>query len=287
MLHTLPHTDWRAERNDQATAALETGNIIYFPKLIFSLLPEEMPLLSSPLSNGKAKNISLNTQTQVLQGVQADSAQIELIKNVLHRYAKQSTQLLASLMPQYGAAIQIGRTSFRAVEIFGRKAASYKKDDTRLHVDAFPATPTQGMRILRIFSNIHPNGKPRVWHVGEPFEQVAATFLPHISSPWPGSAQLLQALKITKSRRTHYDHIMLHMHDSMKKNLNYQQSVAHVEVAFPAATSWIVYTDHVSHAALSGQHVLEQTFYLPVAAMHDPSRSPLRILEKLTNKELI
>jgi hypothetical protein len=43
----------------------------------------------------------------------------------------------------------------------------------------------------------------------------------------------------------------------------------------------MAFTDQVSHAAMSGQYQLEQTFYLPVAAMIDESRSPLRVLERL------
>jgi len=31
---------------------------------------------------------------------------------------------------------------------------------------------------------------------------------------------------------------------------------------------------------------LDQTFYLPVEAMNDPARSPLRILERLTGEAL-
>jgi hypothetical protein len=41
------------------------------------------------------------------------------------------------------------------------------------------------------------------------------------------------------------------------------------------------------HAALGGQHLLEQTFHLPVAAMRHPERSPLRILERLYQRPLV
>jgi hypothetical protein len=37
---------------------------------------------------------------------------------------------------------------------------------------------------------------------------------------------------------------------------------------------------------LSGQFAFEQTFYLPVEAMRDPERSPLRVLERLVGKSL-
>jgi hypothetical protein len=40
------------------------------------------------------------------------------------------------------------------------------------------------------------------------------------------------------------------------------------------------------HAALAGQFLLEQTFYLPVAAMQDERMAPLRILEQLYQRQL-
>ena len=53
-----------------------------------------------------------------------------------------------------------------------------------------------------------------------------------------------------------------------------------------AGSTWIVQTDSVSHAALSGQSMFEQTFLLPVEGMLDPARSPLRILERLAGRRL-
>jgi hypothetical protein len=155
-----------------------------------------------------------------------------------------------------------------------------------LHVDAFPATPNQGRRILRVFANVNPTGLPRVWRVGEPFEEVARRFLPKINKQLPGYAALLQLLKITKTTRSEYDHIMLQIHDRMKADLHYQRNVMQDEIHFVPNTTWIVQTDHVSHAAMSGQHVLEQTFYLPVNAMQAPALSPLHTLERLMGHTL-
>ena len=39
--------------------------------------------------------------------------------------------------------------------------------------------------------------------------------------------------------------------------------------------------DGVEHAVMSGQYLLEQTFYLPVTAMHDEAKAPLRVLERM------
>ena len=37
---------------------------------------------------------------------------------------------------------------------------------------------------------------------------------------------------------------------------------------------------------MAGQYLFEQTFYLPVAGMVDPAKSPLRVLERLMRREL-
>jgi hypothetical protein len=202
----------------------------------------------------------------------------------LHRYSEYSQTLIRNILPAYYSHLILGRTSFRPVQISGRQS-SYRKDDKRLHVDAFPSSPNQGKRILRVFCNINP-GEDRVWRVGESFENVAQRFAPAIPKPFPGSASILRLLKITKSRRTLYDHYMLNMHDRMKEDENYQRTACQQEIRFPPASSWIVQTDHVSHAAMKGQHVLEQTFYLPVHAMQNPNLSPLRVLEKILDQKL-
>src|SRR5204862_4964539 len=98
---------------------------------------------------------------------------------------------------------------------------SYRKDDRRLHVDAFPSAPNQGMRILRVFCNVNPNNEDRIWRLGEPFEEVAKKFIPQTAAPIPGSARLLKWLQITKSYRTKYDHYMLQLHDMMKSDHAY------------------------------------------------------------------
>ena len=168
-----------------------------------------------------------------------------------------------------------------------RRVSSWRQDDTRLHVDSFPASPTQGRRILRVFSNIHPQGTPRVWKLGAPFEQVARRFLPVARRPQPVLAALLQWLHVTKSRRTPYDHYMLQLHDAMKADTDYQAQVEQQTHAFAPGQTWIVFTDAVSHAALRGQHALEQTWLLAVTAMAAPEKSPLAILERQLGRPLV
>jgi hypothetical protein len=69
---------------------------------------------------------------------------------------------------------------------------------------------------------------------------------------------------------------MLQLHDRMKEDTAYQSAAPQLPFDFPPGSAWMAFTDQVSHAAMSGQHQLEQTFLLPVGAMLDEARSPLR-----------
>lgn len=270
-----------------ALTDLENGGVIFFPKLAFPLSEKESSFLNPYYADQQAKNISYHSLQQRLWGVRnLNDAQHDEVKSMLQRFSNCALGLIQQLFPSYAPHLKIGRTSFRPVEIYGRKT-SYRKDDKRLHVDAFPSAPNQGERILRVFCNINPHQQDRIWRLGEPFEQVAERFIPLIQSPFPGTRRLLRLLKITKSYRSLYDHYMLHIHDRMKEDETYQTKVSQQTVAFPSGSTWIVQTDHVSHAAMAGQHLLEQTFSLPVHAMQDPSRAPLKILEKILNRKLI
>ena len=193
---------------------------------------------------------------------------------------------MGAALPAYRAAIEVGRASFRPVEIAGR-ASSWRKDDTRLHLDSFPATPVHGKRILRVFTNVNPHGRPRSWRVGDDFESVARRFIQQLRMPWPGASALLRLLRITKSPRSRYDALMLQLHDCMKADTAYQAAAPQLSVDFPPGSTWIAFTDQVSHAAMAGQYQLEQTFLVPLQAMRDEQRSPLRILERLMGRPLV
>lgn len=282
----IANWDWSssAVEQQQAILALESGNVLLFPQLHFPLQNGEDRLLS-PNAAGQAKNVSLDPVTGAIRGSNAEQAEMELLKGMMGRYAAFSRGLVRNLLPSYEAHLQQARTSYRPIEIAGR-TTSWRKDDTRLHVDSFPATPTQGKRILRVFTNVNPDGKNRTWRLGEPFENVVQRFTPSIPKPVPGASATLRLLGLTKSRRSEYDHYMLHMHDRMKADLAYQTQAPQQTYEFPPGSTWIVYTDQVSHAAMQGQYALEQTFHLPVNGMHDPSQSPLRVLERRLGRPL-
>lgn len=285
----LPIASWdqSCSPDDQRTAtqALEDGQVLLLPQLDFPLLDAERHFLSPDIA-GAAKNVSLNPADGCVRGSSATGAELGVLHGMMDRYATASQTLLRQLLPTYASTVRTGRTSFRPVEIAGRET-SWRKDDTRLHVDSFPSSPTGGERILRMFTNVHPQGRTRTWRLGESFEGVARRYLPSLHRPLPGSCELLRLLRITKGRRTAYDHFMLQLHDGMKADTKYQAEVEQSLHEFAPGQTWLVYTDQVSHAAMAGQHAFEQTFYLPVAGMAEPAKSPLRVLERLMRRELV
>jgi hypothetical protein len=281
-------TEWNqapGQGADDAVGALEAGRVLLFPHLAFDLSEEERAFLT-PAVLAKSKNVSFNPATGGVGGTSLEGAAREQIGQMMKRFSESAKALLDGLLPEYRGKLTLGRTSFRPAEIAGR-ASSWRKNDTLLHIDAFPSTPTHGNRILRLFCNVNPEGKPRVWRVGEPFERVADKFAPVLKRPAFGSSALLQLFRVTKGRRTEYDHLMLQLHDEMKRDAKYQAEVDQTECEFPSGSAWVVFVDSVSHAAMSGQHQLEQTFYLPLQGMKEETLAPLRVLERRLGRELV
>jgi len=259
-------------------SSLEQGQVIFLPKLSFRLSEEDYTLLQTPITSNSAKNISYDHYKSQLKGVaKLADQQKQLLQSIMVRFHNESKALIDNVLPHYQTTIKAGRTSLRTQEAAGRKS-SPKKNDNRLHVDAFPSTPMGDQRILRVFCNINPHNQPRVWHLGEPFTDIVKRFITMIEPPLPGMHCLLKLFKITKKTRTCYDHYMLQIHDRMKLDLKYQREAPKVKIKFPSGSSWIVFSDVTPHAALSGQYMLEQTFYLPYQAMQQPSLSPQMIL---------
>ncbi len=271
----------------RAAEVLEGGGLILLPQTPFTVLPAETGLIDPAVLSGAAKNISLDPATGEVGGSSLEGERKALMAAMIARYADFADGLIAKLLPGYTSALQRRRTSFRPGAVDTR-ALSPRKDDRRLHVDAFPSSPVQGRRILRVFSNVDPQGRDRVWEVGDQdFESFALDLSPHLKGKGEAIRALMEVLKITRGRRTAYDQAMLELHDHAKLDDAWQASAPRTRLAFPAGSSWIVYTDASLHAALSGQHAFEQTYLLPVEAMYHPDRSPLRALERVMGRALV
>jgi hypothetical protein len=286
-LVTLDLTTWRppvaAADTERYARELESGGVLVLPHLAFALSPAEQRFLDLRWSDGRAKNISLDGNT--IKGARGSATDLDALAAMIARFAADASGLIAALFPRYAPHLTRARTSYRPHGAAGR-AVSWRKDDTRLHVDAFPSRPNRGERILRVFCNVNPDGEDRVWRVGEPFESMARALLPRVRRMLPGEATLLAVSRVTKSARSEYDHLMLGLHDAAKADREYQRRSAQCEVRFAPGTTWICYSDQVMHAASSGQFMLEQTTHLPLSALYEPARSPLAVLERIVGRAL-
>ena len=288
-LWSAPISAWDAPVDPPTASAaltsLERGAVVFLPALGFQPLSEEAGLFT-PAILGTAKNASFDPASGRLGGTSANGVEAAKLREMIARFSTDAAALIDRIFPRYRGRLTRARASFRPAEIAGRKS-TWRKDDTRLHVDSFPATPTGGRRILRVFANVNPDGRARAWRVGDDFDAVARRFGHRLRAPLPGSGHLLALLRITKSPRTAYDTLMLQLHDRMKEDDTFQRESPQHAIDFPAGSTWLAFTDQVSHAAMSGQYQLEQTFLLPIDAMAQPDRSPLRVLEKIKDRALV
>jgi len=292
------HRDgWRttadaSARSRQYCADLEAGAILFFPTPPFDLPRPDVGFLLAlkPAESRLHKNISYRPGSHLLRGMSNDASKPR-VEEIMGRYAGEVCAFVAAFLAPYAGRMQVDYASFRPLEEEGRNLRLHKRNDL-LHVDAFPSRPTRGGRILRVFTNVNPS-KDRVWIVGERFPALAARFAvaaglqeyANRSGSWSGTKRALARIGLPFPQRAPYDEFMLHFHDWLKENSQYQQAREGKEqIAFPPIATWLVYTDGVPHAALSGQYAMEQTFIVPVEALVAPEVSPLRVLEKLAGK---
>ncbi len=269
-------------------AALEAGKVLYFPNFAqhgFAPQKEELALFREDIRDPKTRNISLSSAGD-LKGVVGDDATKALMAGMIGRFRAEAESLLGNLVPRYGEHLRRGATSFRPAVVQNR-VQSWRADDRRMHVDAFPSRPNYGERLLRVFTNVNQEGEPRVWRVGEPFEDVARRFLPKVKPYSAWQAKVLNALHVTKSLRSEYDHIMLQLHDAMKSDLDYQKNAPQVTFNFPPGCAWVCFSDQTSHAVMAGQYMMEHTLQLSPMHQYDKEASPLAILTRMQGHALV
>ena len=212
---------------------------------------------------------------------------------ILRNYSAQLIDFLTKFLRPYAGKWTVDFSSFRPFEEERRGLPLHKRNDL-LHVDAFPSRPTRGGRILRVFTNLNPS-KPRVWNTTDNFEVLARQHamdagLERIAEgSWVSRTvqDLGERLGFRAAGRTPYDMFMLGFHDYLKENAEFQKNCPKARLEFPPLSTWLVFTDGVAHAAMSGQYALEQTFLIPPAALVAPEHAPYRILENIAGRPLV
>ncbi|HEX6361787.1 MAG TPA: Kdo hydroxylase family protein [Albitalea sp.] len=273
-----------------ATAGVEDlaehGAVLRFARLPFELRGSEQRFLDERWAAAPACPVGLRWPRSTLRGASGPAADLVDLRALMGRYAEQSEALVLRLFPHYRGRLRRGDTSFCPVDIADRETG-WRDDDTRLHVDASPARPLHGARLLRVFTNVSPDGRARRWRVGEPFPAHARRYLASLTRPLPGAAWLLMSVGVTERCRSEYDHVMLQLHDHAKADLAFQRTSPQASLEFAPGTTWVLFSDQVPHAAMAGQHLLEQTFHLEVEHQRLPDTSPLRTLERLLHRQLL
>ena len=283
-----------AARARHYCSELEHGAILFFTRPPFDLPEEHRKFLLSlkPADSRLHKNVSYRPETDVLRGLD-DSASRGQAYEIMRRYAAQVRRFVSHFLAPYAGKFQVDYASFRPLEEEGRNLPLHKRNDL-LHVDAFPSRPTRGGRILRVFTNVNPE-KARVWMVGERFPKLAEKFAEPASlrtfksqpKTLQGLTRGLRVLGLPVRDRAPYDRFMLHFHDWLKENEEFQQHPDGKErLEFPPMATWLVFTDGVPHAALSGQFAMEQTFIVPLGALVTPDVAPIRVLERLSGRAM-
>jgi hypothetical protein len=280
---------------------LEAGDILYFPHTPIPLRPEDLSFLLGQQQTGSTlhKNIAYKPNLDSVSGLDAGTtgaAELKQLQAVMRQYSHDVTHFLSTFLSPYGGRWQLDYASFRPQEEEGRDLPLRRRNDL-LHTDAFPTRPTHGARILRFFNNIHPT-RSRDWVVSDPFPVLASRYAPQqISLPAPANSatRALRSLANTAGlgyaipslKRSPYDDFMMRFHNFLKENASFQAECRKEYLQFPAGSSWMVYTDMVPHAVLSGQYALEQTFLVEHGAMVSPESSPLSVLEAMTHSALV
>jgi 3-deoxy-D-manno-oct-2-ulosonic acid (Kdo) hydroxylase len=280
---------------EQLCAELESANILYFPQIPFTISQTDRETLLGQKQSSAAfhKNVAYRPAENRVTGLdKSESAEAERLRVILESYSQNAAKCLAALLPPYAGKWKLDFASYRPIEERGRPARLHARNDLP-HVDAFPTRPTNGDRILRLFTNINPR-QNRVWITAPPFASIAQRFAKSVGLPPPRSSNSLgatwrrvaRAANLPGSHRSPYDTFMHECHNAMKEDAAFQEGAAKQRWEFPPDSTWIVLTDCVSHAVLEGQYALEQTFIISRDAMVRPQLSPIAILEGLAGYAL-
>jgi hypothetical protein len=289
----LEISDYSQEQGPWYCDQLERGKVLYFRGIPFDFPQADRDFLLSQKQSGSRfhKNISYRPSADILKGVSSDSPDRERLHSVMRHFSHEVTSFVSSLLAPYAGKLKLDFASFRPMEEQGRDLPLHKRNDL-LHVDAFPTRPTHGGRILRVFVNINPS-VGRVWNVGEPFDASiprlarAHTLSPPFRSALArAAARIARGLGLPVADRSRYDEFMLYLHDWLKENTAFQQESSKQELVFPPGCTWLVYTDGVPHAVLSGQYALEQTFIVPPDVLVTAEVAPIRVLESVTGTRM-
>ncbi len=276
--------------SDTLCRQLEAGDVLYFPHTPFDIPEDDRRfLLSQKQSERFHKNVSYRPKQDRLKGVDAnDTADFTRMHEIMRAYSQRAVEFCANFLPRYADQWRVDYASFRPIEEKGRDVKFNARNDL-IHVDSFPTRPSRGDRLLRIFTNVTPE-RERVWVSAGSFKELAERYARDAGLPSKSNGvnrlsrrtiSALARLGLPVTDRPEYDRFMLRFHDALKHNRDVQDNPSNETWSFPPDSTWMCFTDTTSHACLSGQYCLEQTFMVSRASLIDPDAAPIAILERM------
>jgi hypothetical protein len=277
---------------------LERGDILFFADGGFEIPANVRTALMGATQDARSfhKNIAYKTNIDRVSGLE-DRAEAETIRVAMREYSRRALDFMTRILPAYARSWKVDYASFRSIEERGRTLPLTKRNDL-LHVDAFPTRPVFGDLILRCFTNVHPE-QPRQWLTGDPFAWLAPREAPKAGLDRFANAgesglhnarravtRALRKAGVPVVDRSAYDAFMLHFHDWLKSNDDYQNNCPRYRFDLPAGSTWLVFTDMVPHAVLGGRLALEQTVIVSRNSLADRENAPSSILEKIAGRIL-
>jgi hypothetical protein len=274
--------------------ALERGQIVHFPSCPIAL-PSAADLEFLRLEMPRAltrKNVSYYSASGRLVGV--DGAVGQRARAILAAHGARVREFLTLAMPSLTKDWLVGTSSFRPLEEKGRNLSAHASNEL-VHVDAGAYGATHGGGILRFFINVNPSAD-RVWATKGPFTDVFARYgaqaglvaaegqlTPNVidrlrSAVFQGASRIAPAARLLDS--SPYDRAMRRFHNFMKDTPEFQTSlVGHEEFHFAPGAAWMVFTDRLSHACLSGQFAFIDTFIVAREAFRLKELAPWHLLQ--------
>ncbi len=286
---------------DELSDSLERGSIVFFPESPVPL-PSEEDLSFIRLELPKLirrKNISYHPEVGQIRGLDSEDAElVARVNRILVTVSDSIADFLRKSAPRLTDNWTVGTCSFRPIEEKGRNLKPHSSNEL-VHIDAGAYGATNGNRILRFFINVNPL-EDRVWITKGNFPELFAAHgeranlgyanagprylsrgpLDHLRT---GLIKLLATgipvLKVLDS--SPYDRVMRKFHNYMKDTPSFQQEEhGHEEFRFPPFSAWMVFTDMVSHASLSGQYAFVHTSIVPSENCRIPELAPINILRQ-------
>jgi len=284
-----------AARGRWLCSQIEAGNILFLPRQPFEISQNDRDFLLGQTQTSSAlhKNIAYRPAEDRITGLaKSDTVDTARLLAIMRNYSQRAARFLAELLTPYAGKMKLDFASFRPLEERGRPARLHARNDLP-HFDSFPTRPTNGGRILRFFSNINPS-QNRIWATSQTFEAIGPHFAEKLGLPAARSdnpvarsfRELAKAIQLPGARRSPYDDFMHRCHNAMKEDAAFRENCPKQRWEFPPNSSWMVFTDCVSHAVLEGQYALEQTFLVSREAMVEPQKSPIAILERIAGHSL-